>query len=230
MGPRRRHLFVLLFVLGLVIVSAVVIVSKPTTLGLDLKGGVELVLQAQADPPAADGHRQRDGPRSRHHPRRLRPARRLRDRGLACRQRPDPGRHPRRDQRRQGNRVRDEARPALLLRLGVEPDRPRGSDRRPPRPQPPPAALKAAEKEWKDAGRDPKKTINKQLIFAGALPTEYDAAKLASEQELVKDCPKVQRADHLLPVRQGQGPHADRRPRVHRRRPLHRAQRPQIPA
>ena len=36
-----------LFVLGLVAVSALVIVSKPTKLGLDLKGGVELVYQGQ---------------------------------------------------------------------------------------------------------------------------------------------------------------------------------------
>src|SRR6476469_9299753 len=44
---RRRQLFVLLFVFGLVVVSALVIASKPTKLGLDLKGGVELVYQGQ---------------------------------------------------------------------------------------------------------------------------------------------------------------------------------------
>jgi SecD/SecF GG Motif. len=44
---RRRYPFVLLFVLGLVIVSALVIARKPTKLGLDLKGGVELVYQGQ---------------------------------------------------------------------------------------------------------------------------------------------------------------------------------------
>ena len=47
MGTRRRYLFVLLFVLGLVAVSALVIASKPTKLGLDLKGGIELVYQGQ---------------------------------------------------------------------------------------------------------------------------------------------------------------------------------------
>src|SRR3954451_12173529 len=46
MTKRRRNLFVLLFVLGLVIVSAIVISNKQTRLGLDLKGGVELVYQA----------------------------------------------------------------------------------------------------------------------------------------------------------------------------------------
>ena len=45
MGKRRKHLFVLLFVLGLIAVSALVIANKPTKLGLDLKGGVELVYQ-----------------------------------------------------------------------------------------------------------------------------------------------------------------------------------------
>src|SRR5882757_3710127 len=47
MGSRRRYLFVLLFVLGLVVVSAVVIASKQTKLGLDLQGGLELVYQGQ---------------------------------------------------------------------------------------------------------------------------------------------------------------------------------------
>ena len=47
MGTRRRYLFVLLFVLGLVVVSALVIASKETKLGLDLQGGLELVYQGQ---------------------------------------------------------------------------------------------------------------------------------------------------------------------------------------
>src|SRR5262245_65550133 len=46
MGKRRRNLFVLLFVVGLVAVSALVIATKETRLGLDLKGGIELVYQA----------------------------------------------------------------------------------------------------------------------------------------------------------------------------------------
>ncbi len=50
MGNRRKHLFVLLFVFGLIAVSALVIVNKPTQLGLDLKGGVQLVLQARPTP------------------------------------------------------------------------------------------------------------------------------------------------------------------------------------
>lgn len=47
MGNRRRHLFVLLFVLGLVVVSGLVIAKQETKLGLDLQGGLELVYQGQ---------------------------------------------------------------------------------------------------------------------------------------------------------------------------------------
>ena len=47
MGRRRRNLFVLLFVVGLTAASALVIASKPTELGLDLRGGIELIYQGE---------------------------------------------------------------------------------------------------------------------------------------------------------------------------------------
>src|SRR6201999_1133560 len=47
MGSGRQHLFVLLFVLALVAVSAVIIASKETKLGLDLQGGLQLVYEGQ---------------------------------------------------------------------------------------------------------------------------------------------------------------------------------------
>ena len=47
MVNRRRNLFVLLFVVGLVGVSALIIAQKETKLGLDLQGGLELVYQGQ---------------------------------------------------------------------------------------------------------------------------------------------------------------------------------------
>jgi SecD/SecF fusion protein len=50
MGARRRNLFILLFVLGMIAVSLLVIATKQTRLGLDLKGGVELVYQARPTP------------------------------------------------------------------------------------------------------------------------------------------------------------------------------------
>jgi SecD/SecF fusion protein len=47
---RRRNLFVLLFVVGLVFASLVVIQSKDTKLGLDLSGGTELIYQGRPTP------------------------------------------------------------------------------------------------------------------------------------------------------------------------------------
>jgi SecD/SecF fusion protein len=47
MGSRRRNTFVLLIVAGLVVASLAVILSKPTRLGLDLKGGVQLIYQGR---------------------------------------------------------------------------------------------------------------------------------------------------------------------------------------
>jgi SecD/SecF fusion protein len=50
MSDRRRSLFILLLVFGLIAVSAVVVASKPTKLGLDLQGGVQLVYEGQPTP------------------------------------------------------------------------------------------------------------------------------------------------------------------------------------
>src|ERR687892_980205 len=50
MGGRRRNLFVLLFVIGLTVASVVLILSQPTRLGLDLKGGTSLVYEGQPTP------------------------------------------------------------------------------------------------------------------------------------------------------------------------------------
>ncbi len=50
MSDRRRHGFILLLVAGLIAASAVILTQYKTVLGLDLKGGVELVYQAQRTP------------------------------------------------------------------------------------------------------------------------------------------------------------------------------------
>src|SRR5215210_4016942 len=50
MGARRRNLFILLFVVGLIVASGAVIATRQTRLGLDLKGGVELVYQGRPTP------------------------------------------------------------------------------------------------------------------------------------------------------------------------------------
>jgi SecD/SecF fusion protein len=47
MTDRRRNAFVLLLVAGLIAASVVAILTKPTRLGLDLKGGVELVYEGR---------------------------------------------------------------------------------------------------------------------------------------------------------------------------------------
>jgi SecD/SecF fusion protein len=50
MTSRRRNLFVILLMLGLLTASSVVIYVKETRLGLDLKGGIELVYQGEPTP------------------------------------------------------------------------------------------------------------------------------------------------------------------------------------
>ena len=50
MSDRRRSLFILLIVFGLIAASAAVIATKETKLGLDLQGGVQLVYQGQPTP------------------------------------------------------------------------------------------------------------------------------------------------------------------------------------
>jgi SecD/SecF fusion protein len=47
MSERRRSLFVLLLVLGLIAASVAVVSSRETKLGLDLQGGVQLVYQGE---------------------------------------------------------------------------------------------------------------------------------------------------------------------------------------
>src|SRR5882762_7928390 len=50
MTDRQRYGFILLLVVGLLAASAVVISQSKTRLGLDLKGGVELVYQGEPTP------------------------------------------------------------------------------------------------------------------------------------------------------------------------------------
>ncbi len=50
MSNRRRNIFILAFVALLILGSGIVIATKKTTLGLDLKGGTELIFQARPTP------------------------------------------------------------------------------------------------------------------------------------------------------------------------------------
>ncbi len=47
MGRRGRNLLILLFIVGLTAASAIVIASKPTVLGLDLRGGTQLIYKGE---------------------------------------------------------------------------------------------------------------------------------------------------------------------------------------
>src|SRR5829696_4433647 len=50
MTDRRRNGLILLLVAGILLASLVAILAKPTRLGLDLKGGVELVYKGEPTP------------------------------------------------------------------------------------------------------------------------------------------------------------------------------------
>src|SRR3954463_1837916 len=50
MSDRRRSLFILLLVFGLIAASAVVVATKETKLGLDLQGGVQLIYEGKPTP------------------------------------------------------------------------------------------------------------------------------------------------------------------------------------
>src|SRR6476659_998992 len=190
MGKRRRNVFVLLFVVGLVLLSGLVIATKPTRLGLDLKGGVELVYQA----PPTGQTKEVSGSDI--------------DTSInIIRERIDQLGVSEPEVSRLGTTEISVSLPdvtnaeraidqvgttAQLFCYDWEPNligREKAIGGRPGR-EPPPGALKGAEEEWKDAGRPPKKPPNQRLVYAGAYPTAYGAVKLASEQEAVSDCTK----------------------------------------
>ncbi len=188
MGRRRFNAFVLLFVAGLIVVSAVVVASKPTRLGLDLKGGVELIYQGTPTGQVTEV-RGEDIERSVEIIRE-----RIDELGVA---EPEVSRLGETEisvslpdvtnAQRAIDQVGSTAQlyfydwqPNLIGRervIGGFPGR-----------QPPPKAVEEANKEWEAAGRSISKEENQQLIFAGAYPTAYAAVKLAGEQEPEPDC------------------------------------------
>jgi SecD/SecF fusion protein len=188
MGTRRRHLFVLLFVIGLVVVSGLVIASKETKLGLDLQGGLELVYQGQPTGTATEvsGEDIDDSISI--------IEQRINKLGVSepevARLGSDeitvslPGIT---DANRAAEQVGSTAQ---LYYYDWEPNLigPQRAIGGHPGREPPEGALKASEKRWEEAGRNVTSKENKQLIFAGAYPTAYDAALLASEQEPVENC------------------------------------------
>jgi len=188
MGKRRKHVFVLLFVLGLIAVSGIVIANKETKLGLDLKGGVQLVLQGRPTPqqPTLDnGSMERAVDIIRSGCDELGVSEIEVSRvGSDQIQVGIPGATS------VGKATECATKPARLFFFDWEPNligREFVIGGHPGR-EPPKGPLQEATKEWQAAGRLPTKRENQQLIVAGAYPTEYAAAKLASEQPLKKDC------------------------------------------
>jgi SecD/SecF fusion protein len=188
MGTRRRNLFVLIFVLGLVAVSGYVVAKKETKLGLDLQGGLELVYQGQPTGTTSEvsGEDIDDSISI--------IERRINELGVSepevARLGTDeitvslPGVT---DARRAEEQVGSTAQLFYYdweLNL-IGPEAQIGGR---PGLQPPEGPLKASEKRWEDAGRNVTKELNQQLISFGAYPTAYDAALLAAEQEPVENC------------------------------------------
>jgi SecD/SecF fusion protein len=188
MVRRRRQLFVLLFVFGLIAVSALIVASKPTKLGLDLKGGVELVYQgtptgAVKEVSGADIERSIEIIRQR-----------IDQLGVS---EPEVARlgtteisvslpdvtNAQRAIETVGSTAQlhfYDWEPNLIGResaIGGHPGR-----------EPPKGPVEEAEEEWKEAGRSTKKPEDAQLLFSGAFPSAYGAVKLAAEQEPVADC------------------------------------------
>jgi SecD/SecF fusion protein len=187
MTRRRSNIFVLLFVLGLIVVSGLVVASKPTRLGLDLKGGTELIYQGTPTGKVKEVSGE-DIERSVNIIRE-----RVDELGVA---EPEVSRLGEdnisvslpdvTNAQRAIDQVGTTAQlyfydwePNLIGRekvIGGSPG------------QPPQQALEEANQEWQSAGRTPSKRENQQLIFSGAFPTAYAAVKLASEQKPEPGC------------------------------------------
>jgi SecD/SecF fusion protein len=188
MGRRRGNLFVLLFVLGLILVSGWVVASKETKLGLDLKGGVELIYQGTptgqvTEVRGEDIERSIDIIRQR-----------IDKLGVS---EPEVSRLGTTEisvslpdvtnAQRAIDQVGTTAQlyfydwePNLIGREQAIGGNPGG--------EPPAEALAEANQEWTAAARSPTKAENQQLIFSGAFPKAYAAVKLASEQKPEPDC------------------------------------------
>jgi len=188
MSSRRRNLFVLLFVVGLVAVSGLIIASKETKLGLDLQGGLELVYQGQPTGTSNEVSgedieksisiiEQRINKLGVSEPE----VARLGSENITVSL---PGVT---DARRAADQV---GTTAQLYYFDWEtnllgPEKVIGGR---PGVEPPEGPRKASEKRWEEAGRNVAKEENQRLIFAGAYPTAYEAAQLAAEQEPIENC------------------------------------------
>jgi SecD/SecF fusion protein len=195
MGGRRRNIFVLLFVLGLLIVSAVIVVKKPAELGLDLQGGIELTLQARPTPQLPEVTNEAmeqsvDIIRSgcdRLGVSEIEVSRLGADQisvGI-------PGATD------TGNATDCATTPARLYFYDwqnnlIGPAKELGTDFT---AQDPEQVQREVRQKWIDAGRLPTEGQNRQFIGEGAEPTVWDAVNLATEQERVDPCPDCSSSD-----------------------------------
>ena len=197
MGGRRRNLLILLLFAGLLIGSALVVITRPTQLGLDLQGGIELTLQGRPTPQVQDVTSEdmdravdliRSGCDS------LGVAEievsRLgqdqisvgipgaRSLGKATECATTPARLFFYDW--QNNLVGPARDLDTKLNFGAEPDR----------------DLREAQRDkWNEAGRPSTRGFNRQLIDQGAEPTVWDAVQIAKKEKRVKDCPQCAAGD-----------------------------------
>src|SRR4051794_8417774 len=208
MGTRRGHLFVLLFVVGLVALSALVIAGKQTKLGLDLQGGLELVYQGQATGTSTEVSgediensisiiEQRINKLGVSEPE----VARLGTDEITVSL---PG-------VTDANRAAEQVGSTAQLYYYdwetnlIGPERVIGGQ---PGREPPEGPRKASEKRWEEDGRNVTSLESKQLIYAGAFPTAYEAAQLAAEQEPVKNCQDCSVAKPRFYLFQKAEPHA----------------------
>ena len=195
MGGRRRNIFVLLFVLGLLIVSAIIVVKQPAELGLDLQGGIELTLQARPTPQLPEVTNEAME-------RSVEIIRSGCDKlGVSeievSRLGPDqisvgiPGATD------VGGATDCATTPARLYFYDwqnnlVGPAKELGTDLG---TQDPDAVREQIRQKWIAADRLPTQDQNRTFIGQGAEPTMWDAVNLAAEQPRVDDCPKCASGD-----------------------------------
>jgi SecD/SecF fusion protein len=188
MGSRRQHVFVLLFVVALVVLSGIVIASKETKLGLDLQGGLQLVYEGQPTGTSTEvsGEDIEDSINI--------IEKRINNLGVSESEVARLGQNEITiglpgitDANRAAEEVGTTAQlyfydwePNLL-----GPERAIGAH---PGQAAPAGALKKLEAEWKSAGRNPKSTENQGLILSGAYPNAYQAGLLAQEQPAETEC------------------------------------------
>jgi len=188
MGGRRRNIFVLLFVLGLVIVSGIICLNKETQLGLDLQGGIELTLQGRPTPQVKEVtseamDRSVDIIRSgcdKLGVSEIEVSRLGADQisvgipgatnvGTATSCATTPARLYFYDWQ---NNLVGPARDLSLVGTGSDQAQ----------------VLKDVRKQWVEAGRQPTEDFNRNWISQGAEPTMWDAVNLASKQPRDADC------------------------------------------